>query len=193
MPNKTTQTPDEELAQASAMGSGEALRELFDRHYTPLCLYARRYVTDADTASDIVQNLFVAIHEGRISSPLTSFRSYAYSTVRNACLNVLKHADVERAYESQTLATATEESDETADREMEQSETLARVARAMSQLPEQCRRIFTMSRVDGLTNQEIADDLGLSKRTVETQISNALRALRKMLLCIALTLIIMSL
>ena len=63
----------------------------------------------------------------------------------------------------------------------------------MSQLPEQCRRIFTMSRVDGLTNQEIADDLGLSKRTVETQISNALRALRKMLLCIALTLIIMSL
>ena len=61
---------------------------------------------------------------------------------------------------------------------MEEAELEMKIVQAIGQLPGQCRKIFEMSRMEGMTNSEIADDLNLSKRTVETQISKALKTLR---------------
>jgi RNA polymerase sigma factor (sigma-70 family) len=55
------------------------------------------------------------------------------------------------------------------------------VSKIVDQLPPRCKRIFIMSRVSGLSNREIAEQLAISKRTVETQISNALKVLREKL------------
>lgn len=174
---------DEALVELAAQRRDErALRELFDRYYTPLTIFATRIVSDGDEASDIVQNLFVSIHEGKVPSPLGSFRSFAARAVRNASLNVLKHRGVMRQHEQATLAEASDLAPDSADDLVEQDEAQAKVAKALAQLPEQCRKVFSMSRFDGLSNQEIADALSISKRTVETQISNALRTLRKLLL-----------
>jgi len=64
------------------------------------------------------------------------------------------------------------------DKILEQTELEYELFKAIDELPEQCQRIFKLNRFDGFTNQEIADQLGISKRTVETQISKALKTLR---------------
>lgn len=168
-----------------------AFRELFDRYYTPLVTFATRILSQTDEpydmATDVVQNLFVSIYEKREVVTLTSSaRSFFFTSTRNACLNVIKHQKVMRQYESNALSETSElaSGDDDADVLIEQSEADAKIAKALAQLPDQCRRIFVMSRMDGMSNQQIADQLELSKRTVETQISNALKTLRKILITV---------
>lgn len=191
------QTPsdlsDEELLKALvADGSEMVFRELFDRYYTPLVTFASRMLAASDDAyeqaTDVVQNVFVALYERPVSEVSSSVRTLLYSSVKNACLNVIKHQKVVRKYEEEAASSF---SDVAADSDgaealIEQSEADAKVASALARLPEQCRKIFIMSRFDGATNQQIADMLDISKRTVETQISNALKTLRKILLTVIL-------
>lgn len=177
---------DDELAAAMAAEiGGAAFRELFDRYYTPLTLFAIRFLADEDAASDVAQNVFVTLYEHRREGPPRNIRSFLYTSVRNACLNVLKHERVKRQYEGEAALTADEMATDAADSLIEESEAQAKIAAALAKLPEQCRKIFTMNRFDGLSNQEIADLLSISKRTVETQISNALKTLRRILLTLA--------
>ena len=179
---------DEQLAAAIGREGGEScFRELFDRYYTPLTIYAAKMLNDADGASDIVQNLFVSLYEE--PRAIVNVRSFLYGSVRNGCLNAIKHEGVKRRHEASALQEADETGGMEADELIEQSEAEAKIAKAIESLPEQCRRIFMLSRYEGKTNQEIAEVLGISKRTVETQISNALRELRRMLLTIITLLI----
>lgn len=184
---------DEDLLLAlKADWAEKALSELFDRYYTQLVTFASRILCDTDDpyalASDVVQNVFVALFENPVESVSTSVRSLLFSSVRNACLNVIKHQAVVRRYEAEAAASipqAAPGADE-AESLVEQAEANAKVAQALAKLPEQCRKIFVMSRFDGASNQQIADILDISKRTVETQISNALKTLRKILLSLLL-------
>ena len=178
---------DEDLLRSlSNDPDGVALRELFDRYYTPLVTFASKILRDVDEpydqATDVVQNFFVTLYERRGVEVSSSAKSFFYSSVRNACLNVLKHQKIVRQYEDYALYDAGDTASDSADEIIEQSEADAKVAAAMGKLPEQCRRIFMLSRFDNIPNQQIADLLGISKRTVETQISNALKTLRKILL-----------
>lgn len=180
---------DEELLKALQADEAEgAFHELFNRYYTQLVTFASRLLTDSPDAygqaTDVVQNVFVALYEHPVDDVTSSVHSLLYSSVRNACLNVLKHQKVVRKYEDEAIASFVDMTSATdsADALIEQSEADAKVAKALAQLPEQCRKIFIMSRFDGQTNQQIADLLDISKRTVETQISNALKTLRKLLL-----------
>ena len=87
----------------------------------------------------------------------------------------------ERRREQHQQAAAREHSEADYIDHLVEAEALARIYRAIDELPEQCRRIFTLNRFEGMSNQAIADQLSLSKRTVETQISKALRLLRQAL------------
>lgn len=175
-------TDDELVAAMATEIGGVAFRELFDRYFTPLTIFAIRFLGDEDSASDVVQNIFVTLYEQRREEPPRNIRSFLYASVRNASLNVLKHERVKRQYEGEAALTADEMAADAADSLIEESEAQAKIAAALAKLPEQCRKIFTMNRFDGFSNQEIADALSISKRTVETQISNALRTLRRILL-----------
>lgn len=184
---QTHKMTDDELVANMATELGHAaFHELFDRYYTPLTLFALRFLADDDAASDAVQNVFVSLYEQRLSSKPANVKSFLYTAVRNACLNVLKHEKVRRQYESQALMMSDDMAQDAADSLIEESEAQAKVAKALAQLPEQCRKIFMLNRFDGMSNQEIADALGISKRTVETQVSNALKILRRILLHVAI-------
>lgn len=158
-------------------GEEAAFQTLFVAYYPPLCVYAKRLLGDHDKAREVVQDVFVRCYEQRAGLPqLVSIKSYLYRAVRNACLNQLKQAQVHQLHHEHLLAGAAGE--ETTDH-LVQLELEAKIWQVVQQLPEQCRKIFRMNRFEEKKNAQIARELGLSIRTVETQISKALKILRR--------------
>lgn len=169
-----------DLLQQLKDGDLIAYRSVFNEYYPLLLNFAHKLTRDEALAKDAVQNIFTKMFASRESIVVKQdIRSYLLGAVRNECLNIIKKES--RAHEHyQELASNTD--DRFISDAIEQAESENRIYRAIRELPPQCQKIFTMSRLDEKKNQEIASELGISIRTVETQISNALKALRKSLL-----------
>jgi RNA polymerase sigma-70 factor, ECF subfamily len=171
------QGEQQQLSQIRA-GNEKAFESLFRAHYAVLCAFSRKFVTDADAAEEVVQELFLALWEKRAElMPTMSLRSYLFAAVRNACLNYIKHMQVRQRHASHTLALAPAYADDPADA-LQAAELQARITLAIDALPDRCGEIFRLSRFEGLKYQEIADLLQLSPRTIEVQIGKALKLLR---------------
>ncbi|MGA0556721.1 RNA polymerase sigma-70 factor [Larkinella sp. VNQ87] len=174
------QLTDQEVIHAIRLGDESAFEAVFRQHYAPLCQYARTFLHDWDDAEETVQAVYMTIWEKREGLEITvSLKSYLYRAVHNRCLNRIRHLSVQAEHREQ----AAYEVDlyQTSEAPMQSliaDELSDRVQEAIQRLPEQCRLIFTMSRFDELKYQEIADQLGLSIKTVENQIGKALRILR---------------
>ncbi len=161
-------------------GRESAYEHLFKEFYQPLTVFAKGYVEDLESGKEIVQDLFVHLYEKRKTLVITtSIKSYLYQSVRNRCLNHLKHQQVQKMHHDR-MKPELDVSDNLEDK-IRETELEHMVSKVVDQLPPQCRRIFNMSRVSGFSNGEIAEKLQISKRTVETQISNALKVLREKL------------
>lgn len=169
-----------ELFDKIQNGDAKAFQILFDSWYDELCRFAILFVSDPQTAEDIVQNLFVKLWENRDRLTIKSSpKSYLYTSVRNNCLNQLrgkkKKIQIEYGH-SLELATDYEED------ESEITKQLYKIAMMhIEELPERCRVIFTMSRNTEMTNREIAEHMNITEKTVENQITIALRKLREQL------------
>ena len=163
-------------------GRENAYRQLFEQYYLRLVVFAHRYLEDLESARDVVQDLFVDLYDSRQSISIqTSLKSYLYSAVKNRCLNQVKHEQVKEKHRNMIRSEANVP-DPNLEEIMDVVELEARIYEIVLKLPERCRQIYIMSRVDGKRNSEIADTLNLSIRTVETQISKALKSLRDNLL-----------
>ncbi len=150
---------------------------VFSYYYSGLCAYARRWVNDPDTAEDIVQDFFVHLWINSSKLEITSsLKSYFFTSVRNKAVNHLKHLKIKERYGTQTQATVKPE--KYIAWEFTEPELVELIGKGMQKLPPRCREIFTLSRFEGKDNGKIAEMLGISKRTVELQISNALKILR---------------
>lgn len=158
----------------------QAAFELVFRYYYPgLVIFASQFTLDTSSAEEIVQDFFVRVWEkrsGLLSS--NSLKSYFFTSVRNRCFNFLKRKKVELEVIGELQALANEHLLFDPDIYVA-SELQEKIRQAVDALPERCREIFVMSRFKGMKNDEIAENLNLSKRTVETQISNALAFLRR--------------
>lgn len=158
----------------------KAFKTIYDRYYKLLVLFCKQYVDDLSTAEDMVQDVFVNIYENRKTlSITTSFKSFLYTSVKNKALNHTKRSKkmVLNNYETNNNILLTEE-DTIA---IEQLELSKKLHRAISRLPKKNQEIFKMSRFKGYTNQEIAELMQLSIRTVETHISNSIKELKNTL------------
>lgn len=174
-------------------GDEQAFEVLFKDYFQVLSVYAKRFVNDLDLAQDIVQEVFVRFYENREKLAVhTSLKALLYQSVKNRCLDHIRSEQTHHGHHEQIL-NLNQGSDVDAVDIMEQLELEEKIYKAISGLPEQCQVIFKMSRFEGKRNQEIAESLNLSKRTVETQISNALKRLRKDILPYLKVLIIMLL
>ena len=142
----------------------------FRRLYLPLGMYALRITGDTGEAEDIVQEAFIRAWE-RISEggEIADFKPFMYMSVRNGCVSLLRGRL--RTVELEAMPEPTAEAVDTSERD-------ARVWRAIGALPERCREIFLMSKRDGLSNDEIASELGISLQTVKNQMSKAFARLR---------------
>lgn len=159
-------------------GDQTAFELLFHFYYPGLVIYSTQFTTDRIEAEEIVQDFFVRFWQRHQQISLTdSLKSYLFLSVKNGCLNYLKHKKVEEKYIRQMTELSNHHLVYDPDLYLS-SELQEKVKNAIDLLPERCREIFIMSRIRGLKNEEIADDLHISKRTVETQISKALKVLR---------------
>jgi RNA polymerase sigma-70 factor (family 1) len=170
--------PDAELIQKIREGDIRSFERVFNLYAKDLVRYANTIVKNGDDAEDIVQQLFVVLWNKKGTTNITgSLKSYLYRSVYNSSLNKLKQVKVRESYVvdsryvSSGLTAAVNEA-------MEHKETAARIEAAIEALPDQCKLIFSMSRIEQLKYQEIADKLGLSVKTVETQMGKALRHMR---------------
>ncbi|MGM9508346.1 RNA polymerase sigma-70 factor [Larkinella sp. GY13] len=185
MPRKNgrnyVQLTDQELIHAIRLGDEPAFEAVFRQHYALLCQYARTFLHDWDDAEEAVQAVFLAVWEKRDTLEITvSLKSYLYRSVHNRCLNRIRHLSVQSehreqaAYEVEMFQSSAEAPMQT----LIADELSERLQVAIQRLPEQCRLVFSMSRFEEMKYQEIADQLGLSIKTVENQIGKALRILR---------------
>lgn len=163
-------------------GDENAWRDVFQKHYPTLVAFANKILRDEDASRDAVQNVFVKLFSQRETIDIReSLSAYLYGAVRNECLTHLKRETRIQSHHSDIAGRQTEAFFRDA---IEETERESRIFRAIENLPPQCRKIFVMSRLEERKNADIAGSLGISIRTVETQISNALKALRKALLTI---------
>ena len=177
-----------ELTEKIRLGDVEAFSRLFRQSYEPLCLYARRFVHDLDTAENIVQDVFVRFWDNRETLAIhTSLRSYLFTAVRNCCLNQIKHGRFSFSLTGEEHQPAY--SSNQPDAQIESDELAAAIGKAIGELPPKCREIFSLAKFDGLSYQEIAEIQNVSINTVKTQLKRALKSLSKSLRYLHLTII----
>jgi RNA polymerase sigma-70 factor (ECF subfamily) len=170
---------EETLIQRFTNGDQTAFELLFRFYYPGLVTFVAHIISDRDEAEEIVQDFFVNLWTVRKNiQKSTSLKSYFFVSVKNRAFNYLKKEQIKE----KTLGLLKELVDKDILYQPDlfvESELQQQIAKAMEKLPERTREVFMMSRFKGISNDEIAIQLDLSKRTVETQISNALKILRE--------------
>ena len=154
--------------------------EVFKAHFKSLHAYAYTIVKDDIMAEEMVQNVFYKLWEKKGQIEVTqSVTAYLYRSVYNESLNYLKHLKVREAHQTYIKHQAADHNN--AAEHIKLKDLKQNLDRALSELPEQCRTVFQMSRFEELKYQEIADRLGISIKTVENHMGKALRLLREKL------------
>jgi RNA polymerase sigma-70 factor, ECF subfamily len=165
--------------QSFRINSRSDFETLFKAHYSSLCSYANHFLKDIDASEEVVQEVMLKIWVNRESLVFSSsIRSYLFRAVRNGCMNVLKHMDIREEYKA-FRERETKESQRSKEDEMIVSELELKIRKAIDRLPMERRKVFIMSRYDGLTYSQIAGKLGISVKTVENQMGKALKTLRE--------------
>jgi len=162
----------------ASTGNEAAFECFFKTYYQSLLRYAYVLLRDEMMAEEMVQQVFYKLWEKREKLAIhTSGKAFLYKAVHNECLNHIKREKHKRVHQQYVTAMDTEESTDP----LLLTELQAKLQKAMTELPEQCRNIFYLNRIEGLKYREVAEELGLSVKTIETQISKALKILRKKL------------
>jgi RNA polymerase sigma-70 factor (ECF subfamily) len=164
---------------------------IFERYYDRLLNYAGRIVKETELAHDLVQETFCKFYEEHAKLKVClSIESYLYKSVYHSCLNKIKHLKIVRNYaDKEVLDFYFSEIVQTPEAELAlQNEDIRKaLEEAINKLPERCREVFVLSKVEELSNKEIAEKLNISVKTVEVQMTKALSRLREeleWLLCI---------
>lgn len=178
-----TSTPaidDRELLARLRAGETSAFDAIFRANYALLVRVSEAMLRERATAEEIAQDVMLELWRRRESLDVTeSVRGYLLQATRNRTLNELRHRAIERKSEPQIIESSPHlPSTDAAARE---GEIEVALQAAVAELPDRCRQVFELSRVDGLKYAEIATRLGISVKTVEVQMGKALRLLRERL------------
>ncbi len=160
--------------------SGDKLifEEIYREYYMPLCYYCLRYVDDIEDSEEIIQDLFLKLWDKRKELVInSSLKAYLYRSVQNYAFNYLSKKKTREKYYS-LQARQIYNSFDNGYSKLEEDELRSILKYAILQLPEKRRRIFELSRFDGMKYNNIANYLSISVKTVEAQMSKALKYLR---------------
>jgi len=152
--------------------------ELFHEQFNMLCRFAFGYIHDRDSAQEIVQDVFINLWQKKETITADkSVKSYLYTSVKNRCLNYIRD---HKKFRSHYLDVELEMEIPVTDVDIfSVSETQDKINTALDKLPEKCRQVFEMSRFEEMKYKEIAEKMDISIKTVEVQMSKALKILRE--------------
>ena len=158
----------------------QAFELLFREYYSRLCCFANRFISNMPESEEIVQEVFLKIWKRKNELQLDNrLSSYLFKSVQNLCLNFIEHRKIEdNYYEVIELLYKDNNMNFNVYESVLFNELQQNIDKAVNSLPDECRKIFSMSRQDGLKYTEIAEKLNISVKTVETQISRALTKLK---------------
>lgn len=160
----------------------ESFRGIFEEYHTRLCYFARSILPEGEAAEDVVQEAFVKLWQKkeRFSHP-DSIKAFLYITVRNNCLNIYKHRKVVKMFGDLSPKKDHDEDSANGLSNLIEAEVLNNVYLALQKLPAGCRTVLNLSYFDGMKNQAIADQLGVSINTIKTQKQRGLNLLRDLI------------
>jgi len=147
---------------------------LFRLNFEALCKFGMTYINDLDPVKDLVHEVFVKLWERMDKMPKnTNFKGYLYTSVRNRCFNYLRDRKQHLQIEDTEVSAGNGEPQTLMAQELKRE-----IDFAMNLIPDKCREIFRLSREEELTYAEIARKQNISVKTVEAQVSKALKILR---------------
>ncbi len=161
------------LFESIRQGNVNSFEKLFKSYYPKLVAFANSYVHDIDKSESITQEIFVNLWEHRNRYEIASIKNYLYTAIRNRCHNELKRRAYDNKYQSYLHANTDAFYMQFSDERL-----LKYIHKVIDELPEQRKKIFRLNRIDGLKYKEIAVQLNISIKTVENQMSKALKYLR---------------
>lgn len=166
---------DLELVEAIKADDEKAYRMLFDRYYKYLLVTAYAYVKDENTIRDLTQDVFFEIWKKRKSLNISNVKPYLRRSVINKALNYIKaqRMDFEETDEPFDLPEPSR-----VQQKLEAEQLQEVINKAVESLPERCRVIFALRRYEELSLKEIAAKLDISPKTVENQLTKAMKILR---------------
>ncbi|MCG8579563.1 MAG: RNA polymerase sigma-70 factor [Bacteroidales bacterium] len=168
-----------EIIELIQSGDEAGLRQLFDLYYTPLCVYALKYIDGFDEVEDLVQEVFVSFWESKKALDIkTSVKSYLFRAVKNNALNYLRkakrfhHEQIDEQFESHEDIIEDEEAIEVRKQQLYKEIEL---------LSPQAKVVFESIVFSNMKYKEVAEELDISVNTVKTTFSRALKRLRNSL------------
>jgi RNA polymerase sigma-70 factor (ECF subfamily) len=166
----------EQLFWRIAADDEDAFQMLFLDFFSPLCVFAYRYVGYWDVCEDIVQETFYKIWKNRKQINInTSSRNFLLTSVKNSCIDYLRKKDLEQQWMEKEAQSGVlyAQGDLYSHTELERM-----LSAALAKLPDTVRQIFEMNRFEEKTYKEIAEEKNISIKTVEARMTKALKILR---------------
>ena len=160
--------------------SEKAIDWLFRTHYSYLCKVVYKIIPDTNLVEDLVQEVFYEVwkKQGQININ-TSVKAYLRRAAVNRSLNYIRDQKIK--FEQDEKVPLLESREASITQKIEAEDLKALIDESIDALPERCRVVFVLSRFEEMSYKEIAEELGISIKTVENQISKALKFLRKAL------------
>ncbi|MBS0031828.1 RNA polymerase sigma factor [Chitinophaga sp. 22321] len=167
-----------ELLQRLAVADEAAFSVVFKEYYAVLCAFARKIIQEAADPEDLVNEVFLKLwNRNQVFENIRHLKDFLYKSTRNACFDTIKRTV--HSKERQAVFLGSQAGWEAAaDLEMIRLEVFNELYREINQLPEQCGKIIRMGYIEGLKNDEIARELGLSVQTVKNQKSRGIMLLK---------------
>jgi RNA polymerase sigma-70 factor (ECF subfamily) len=171
--NFSSQT-DAELLQHFKSGNSHAFSTIYDRYCSVLYRTAFKILNDTDLAKDVVQEAFIMLFEKAGERTIINLQAYLFQTVKYQCFMHLRAGRIsDKHLQQMNLVIAAN----TLEDEINAKELQSLLDESIATLPEKCREVFYLSRVESLSNKKIAERLNISHKTVENQITKALKIL----------------
>lgn len=160
-----------------------AFENFFRNNFSSICSYYQiKFGFDMDETKEVVHTGFIRLWENRQNlSADVPIKAYLYKVILNICVDILRHQKVKQKHEKYVLRNNIENCLKNNFHDSDIKYLAADIDKAVSELPEQMKKIFELSRYNGLKYAEISSYLNISVKTVETQMSRALVKLRQKL------------
>jgi RNA polymerase sigma-70 factor, ECF subfamily len=171
----------EELIRRLKNDDKSALDEIFHYYYPRLYNFSKRILKIEDEIDDILQDVFLKIwiNRNKINNPET-FNSFIFTITKNALLNLIRSNINKQTFKEEFSRKVISAEYFTID-QIEFKEIQTAIDQIVSRLPEKRQKVFLLSRIEGLSNKEIAQKLNISEKTVEDHITHSIRFLKKSL------------